>query len=185
MKTVVKQTLSSFIVMILLLTKPSVASVTATPAQPNIKILATQMDCDQAKNVCIAKGDAIAEKLNDSKVKILKADQITAHFAKEGGTGPVKVTRLEAEGNVIILIGDDIIIQGDRGNYLVGGEKAESEIAEVFDNVKITNGKNQLDGGYAKVHMKTGQYSIKEKGKRVQALIFTKDSSEVGKTHVN
>jgi lipopolysaccharide export system protein LptA len=132
------------------------------------------MDCDQSKNVCVAKGNAIAEKLNDSKVKILKADQITAHFAKEGGKGPLKVIRLEAEGNVFFIIGD-IIIQGLRSNY-----SAATEIAEVFDNVKITNGNNQLEGGYAKVNMKTGHYSIKRDGERVAALIFTKDKKEDG-----
>lgn len=145
-----------------------------TPAQGNIKILSDQMDCDQSKNVCVAKGNAIAEKLNDSKVKILKADQITAHFAKEGGTGPLKVTRLEAEGNVFFII-DDIIVQGLRGSY-----STATEIAEVFDDVKITNGKNQLDGGYAKVNMRTGHYSVKHGGERVSALIFTKDKKENG-----
>lgn len=141
-----------------------------TSAQPNIKILSEQMDCDQNHNVCIAKGNAIAEKLDDSKVKILKADQITSYFSKEGGTGPLKVARLEAEGNVFFIIGD-IIIQGKRGIYL-----AENEIAEVFDDVKITNGNNQLDGGYATVNMKTGRYSIKRGQEPVQALIFTKGS---------
>lgn len=143
-----------------------------TPSiQPNIKILSDQIDCNQSNNVCIAKGNATAEKLNDSKVKILKADQIIAHFAKENGTGPLKVTRLEATGNVFFIIGD-IIIQGARGNYT-----AQTETAEVFENVKITNGKNQLDGGYAQVNMKTGQYSIKRNGERVSALIFTKDKT--------
>lgn len=154
------------------LANPSTVSITPPPSQPNIKILSEQMDCDQNHNVCVAKGNAIAEKLNDSKVKILKADQITAHFAKEGGTGPLKVTRLEAEENVFFIIGD-IIVQGKQGNYL-----ANSEIAEVFHDVKITNGKNQMEGGYAKVNMKTGHYSIKRDGERVQALIFTKEGPE-------
>jgi lipopolysaccharide export system protein LptA len=141
----------------------------SSDTQPNIKILSDQIDCNQNKNVCIAKGNATAEKLNDTKVKILKADQIIAHFAKENGTGPLKVTQLEATGNVFFIIGD-IVIQGSRGNY-----SAQTEIAEVFENVKITNGNNQLDGGYAQVNMKTGQYSIKRNGERVSALIFTKD----------
>jgi lipopolysaccharide export system protein LptA len=146
-----------------------------TQTQPNIKILSEQMDCDQSHNVCVAKGNAIAEKLDDSKVKILKADQITSYFSKEGGTGPLKVTRLEAEGNVFFIIGD-IIVQGKRGTYL-----AENDVAEVFDDVKITNEKNQLDGGYAKVNMKTGHYSIKRGSEPVQALIFTKDSKQEAK----
>lgn len=145
---------------------------TTTPGQPNIKILSEQMDCNQSQNVCVAKGNAIAEKLDDSKVKILKANQITVYFAKEEGTGPLKVIRLEAEGSVFFIIGD-IIVQGQRGTY-----SAEHDIAEAFDDVKITNGKNQLDGDYAKVNMKTGQYSIKGDSERVQALIFTKDSRQ-------
>lgn len=143
--------------------------------QPNIKILSDQMDCNQSHNVCVAKGNAIAEKLDDSKVKILKGDQITSYFSKEGGTGPLKVSRLEAEGNVFFIIGD-IIVQGKRGTYL-----AKEEIAEVFDEVKITNGNNQLDGNYAKVNMKTGHYSIKRGDEPVQALIFTKDSTQGAK----
>lgn len=146
--------------------------VTPTQSQANIKILSEQMDCDQGHNVCVAKGNAIAEKMDDSKVKILKADQITAYFSKEGGTGPLKVTRLEAEGNVFFIIGD-IIVQGKRGTYL-----AENDVAEAFDDVKITNGQNQLDGGYAKVHMKTGHYSIKRGSEPVQALIFSKESKQ-------
>lgn len=139
----------------------------SSPGQADIKILSEQMECDQSRNVCVAKGNAIAQKLDGPKTKILKADQITTHFAREGETGPVKLTRLEAEGNVFFII-DDIIIQGKRGNYL-----ADSEVAEVFGDVKITNGKNQLDGSYGKVYMKTGHYSIKRDGEPVQALIFT------------
>lgn len=154
---------------------PPPAPATPPSNQPNIKILSDQMDCDQNHNVCVAKGNAIAEKLNDSKVKILKADQITAYFSKDGGAGPLKVTRLEAEENVFFIIGD-IIVQGKRGTYL-----AEEDVAEVFDDVKITNGKNQLDGNYAKVNMKTGHYSIKRGNEPVQALIFTKDSNQGAK----
>ena len=152
----------------------SAVAVTAPPSQPNIKILSEQMDCDQSHNVCVATGNAIAEKLGDSKVKILKADRITTHFAKEGKTGSMRVTRLEAAGDVSFIIGD-IIVQGKRGNYL-----AEEEIAEVFDEVKITNGENQMNGGYGKVNMQTGHYSIKREGERVQALIFTKDAKKEG-----
>jgi lipopolysaccharide export system protein LptA len=137
--------------------------------EPNIKIVSEEINCDQSKNICIAKGNAVAEKLNESKIKLLKADQITAHFAKQSGTGALKVTHMEAVGNVFFIIGD-IIIQGLRGHY-----NSETDIAEIFDNVKITNDKNQLDGGYARVNMKTGHYVIKRDGERVSALIFTQD----------
>lgn len=138
--------------------------------QPNIKILAEQMDCDQTQNVCIAKVNASAEKLNDPKMKVLKADQIKAFFDKEGKAGSTKVTRLEADGHVFLILGD-IIVQGERGNYDV-----DAEVAKVYDHVKITNGQNQISGSYGEVNMKTGQYSVRQSGgKRVQALIYTKE----------
>lgn len=143
--------------------------------EPNVKILSDQMDCNQDTKVCIATGNAVVEKLNDAKAKVLKADKITAHFAKTGQTGPLKATKFEADGNVFFIIGD-ILVQGKRGEYLV-----DTEIAKVFDDVKITQGPNQLDGGYAEVHMKTGHYSIKKDKERVSALLFTKEKADQGK----
>jgi lipopolysaccharide export system protein LptA len=156
---------------------PSAPSGKASPAasQFNMKILAKQMDCDQNQSKCVATGNATAEKLGDPKTKILKADQITVYFTKEGTPSPLKVSRLEAEGHVFLII-DDMVIQGKRGNYL-----AESEVAEVFEDVKITSGSNQLEGGYSKVNMKTGQYFIKQDGNQVQALIFTKETARKGR----
>lgn len=175
MKRIIIRTICSFLFIDTIFANPAPV---ADSDAPNIKILSEQMDCNQDHSVCVAKGNAVAEKLNDTEIKILKADQITAYFSKEGGVGPLKVTRLEAEGNVFCIIGD-IIIQGPRGAYLV-----ENDVAEVFDDVKITNGKNQLDGGYAKVHMKTGHYSIKRGNERVQALIFTKEPKQEAKNDV-
>jgi len=148
----------------------------ATPSapSPHIKILSEQMDCDQSHHVCVATGNAVAQKLGDPQTKILKADKITSYFAKEGEKGSLKLVRLEAEGNVFFITGD-IVVQGERGNYA-----ADSEVAEVFGNVKITNGKNQLDGSYGKVFMKTGQYTVKRDGAPVQALIFESGKASHG-----
>jgi lipopolysaccharide transport protein LptA len=155
---------------------PSLANLAAplNTEQPNIKITSNQMDCNQSTNVCVATGNAVAQKLNDSKTKVLKADQITAYFAKEKASGPLKATRFEAQGNVFFVIGD-IVVQGKRSEYVV-----ETEIAKVFDDVKITQGKNQMDGGYAEVNMRTGQYFVKKDKDRVSALIYTKDSPTKG-----
>lgn len=154
---------------------------TATHAGPkstpeaNIKILAEEMDCDQKRQVCIAKINAIAEKLNDPEKKILKSDMITAHFTKKphttGEEASTKITRLEANGHVFLILGE-VIVQGDHGTY-----DLDSETAEIFDDVKITHGKSQLNGSYGKVNMKTGQYSVKRNGERVEALLFTQDES--------
>lgn len=143
----------------------------ASDPKPDIKIISDQMDCDQNRKICIATGHAVAEKLNEATVKILKADQITAHFQKQGETGPMKVARLEAQGNVFFIMGD-VIVQGKRGDYQI-----ETEMAEIFDEVKITKGQNQLDGSYGKINMKTGSYTVnKQGGERVQALIFTNET---------
>ena len=140
--------------------------------QPNIKILSEQLECDQAKQICVAKGNAIAEKLHESKRKILKADEITAYFSKEGESGTLKVTHLEAAGHVFFIIGD-IIVQGKKGTYDV-----EPETAEIFEDVKVTSGSNQLNGSYGKVNVKTGRYFISHGKERVQALILSKEAKE-------
>lgn len=136
------------------------------------------MDCDQGKNTCVASGNASAEKLNDSKTQILKADKITAHFSKEGGSGSMKPDQLKADGNVRFKL-DDIFVQGDRGDYDVGTEVIKVYSQEDKDgkkgNVKITNGENQVSGKSGEVNMKTGKYSVRGDGERVEALIYTKE----------
>ena len=144
---------------------------------PDIKILSDQIDCNQSQNKCVAKGHASAEKLNDARRKILNAEQIIAHFPKkkEGESGPVKVSFLEASGEVILFI-DDVIIQGRQATY-----NPETEIAEISGDVKITTGGNQIEGSYGKVNMKTGHYTLKREKERVQALIYTKGNNGRGK----
>lgn len=173
MKTIPLLVISAFMVATSAQANPPPAP--AATGEPNIKILSDQMDCNQSTNVCVATGNAFVEKLNDSKTKTLKADKIIAHFAKTGGDGPLKPTKFEAEGNVFFIIGE-ILVQGKRAEYFV-----ETEIAKVFEDVKITQGPNQLDGGEAEVNMKTGQYSIKKAKEQVSALIFTKSQEEKGK----
>lgn len=61
-----------------------------------------------------------------------------------------RVKRVEAFGNVVIATATDVA-RGDRGVY-----SAETGIATISGNVKLTSGQNQLDGDVAEVNMDTG-----------------------------
>ena len=61
-----------------------------------------------------------------------------------------RVKRVEAFGNVVIATATDVA-RGDRGVY-----SAETGIATIAGNVKLTHGQSQLDGDVAEVNMDTG-----------------------------
>jgi len=72
---------------------------------------------------------------------------------KPAGADPLtsgKLQRIEAYGNVELRTIADIV-RGDRGVYL-----AETDIARLVGNVKITHAGHQLNGPAADVNMKTG-----------------------------
>jgi lipopolysaccharide export system protein LptA len=144
-----------------------------TQPDNNIKILADEMECDQQTGKCIATGNAVAQKLNDPEGRTIAADKLITFFAKKDPQGPSKLTRIEAEGNVVITTGETII-RAPRGYY-----NAETEYAELFEDVRATNaGKNHLVGNHGDVYMNTGQYKVTSANQQVQALIFTKDDNK-------
>ncbi len=61
-----------------------------------------------------------------------------------------RVKRVEAFGNVLIATATDVA-RGDRGVY-----SAETGIATISGNVKLTRGQSQLEGDVAEVNMDTG-----------------------------
>ncbi|MCW5774282.1 MAG: hypothetical protein KIT16_21750 [Rhodospirillaceae bacterium] len=76
------------------------------------------------------------------------ADTFVAYFKEEGGKEALK--RVEARGHVVITTPTEIA-RGDRGDY-----DADSKIATLTGNVRLTRGDNQLNGHRAVVNMKTG-----------------------------
>lgn len=78
----------------------------------------------------------------------IRADRFVAYFKEEGGKQALR--RVEAFGNVVITTPTEIA-RGDRGDY-----EAESRIATLSGNVRLTRGDNQLNGQRAEVNMKTG-----------------------------
>lgn len=86
-----------------------------------------------------------------------------------------KLQRVEGFGNVELRTQTDIV-KGDRGVYV-----ADTGIARIAGNVKLTRGQNQLEGDEALVNMRTGISTlVRDPGKRVQGLVIPSDAQANG-----
>lgn len=155
-----------------------------------LRIVADEMDCDQKTNICTAKGNAFAQKMNDPKNQTISAHKLIAHFKKkekskdsqiqskdgvsQGIGSNSSLDKIEAIGDVV-MADTSSIIKCDRGIYY-----AETETAELFDNVSLTQGKNELTGTYGNANMKDETYSIKNENGRVEGLFYQKDKPTPG-----
>src|SRR5262249_39691468 len=64
--------------------------------------------------------------------------------------GKQSLKRVEALGNVVITTPTEVA-RGNRGDY-----DADTQVATLTGNVRLTRGDNQLNGDRAEVNMKTG-----------------------------
>lgn len=106
--------------------------------------------------------------------KRVRADRFVAYFKDDAGKQSLK--RVEAIGNVVITTPTEIA-RGNRGDY-----DAETQVATLTGNVRLTRGDNQLNGDRAVVNMKSGisrlladrgaPSSRPGQGKRVRVLIM-------------
>ena len=80
--------------------------------------------------------------------KRVRADRFIAYFKEDGGRQSLK--RVEGHGNVVITTPTEIA-RGNRGDY-----DAETQVATLTGNVRLTRGDNQLNGDRAEVNMKSG-----------------------------
>ena len=103
------------------------------------------MEYSQKDQTAVARGEAVAIRED----KRLTADVLTAHF-KADAEGKLQIHALAAQGNVTISTPSEYM-RSDRGVYYVA-----DELAELFGDVKITSGQNQLNGGYAEINLATG-----------------------------
>jgi lipopolysaccharide export system protein LptA len=145
----------------------------ASPAQqnagaPDLKITSDEIDCTQDQKKCTALGNARAEKLNTKEPQIITAETMIAHFNKIPG-GSTKLHRLEAHGDVVIIHGE-AVIRARRVDYDVN-----TKVAQAFEDVTVSQDKNQLEGTFGEVNMATGEYKLRREGGQVDALIYTKD----------
>jgi lipopolysaccharide export system protein LptA len=120
------------------------------------------------RHIAVARGDALVVTQDGRR---MKGDLLTAHFVPndargagtqpsragapavpgtESGGGSQRLQRVEAFGDVRIS-GETETAVGDRGVY-----NAQTGIAVLAGNVKITRGQNQLNGDYAEVNTNTG-----------------------------
>ena len=93
---------------------------------------------------------------------------------KAGSTAATsgKLQRVEAFGNVEVRTVTETF-RGARGVYV-----ADSEIARLAGNVRVTRGQSQLNGDEALINMRTGIYTMsRAPGGRVQGLIVPNDTS--------
>jgi len=104
------------------------------------------------KNQGIARGNAVAQ--FPEKQEIVSADTLVAYFIPssektEEGKEKLQIDRVEAEGNMLAS-GPKGAITGDRGVYF-----GKTDMVEVFNNVKVSQGGNIIEGGYARANLKT------------------------------
>ncbi|HEX6978663.1 MAG TPA: LptA/OstA family protein [Alphaproteobacteria bacterium] len=122
------------------------------------------------RQAAVARGDALVVTQDGRR---LRGDLLTAYFTAEpsgsasaaparapqaprpgagsgGANEQSRLQRIEAFGNVHISTETEIAV-GDRGVY-----NADTGIAVLAGNVRITRGQNQLNGDYAEVNMNTG-----------------------------
>ncbi|MBA3813865.1 MAG: hypothetical protein H0X26_05175 [Alphaproteobacteria bacterium] len=104
------------------------------------------------ENKGIARGNAIAR--FPEKEQLVQADTLVAYFKpsaekSKDGEDKLNLERVEAEGNMLAS-GPNGVVTGDRGVYL-----EKTKMIEVFNNVKITQEENVIEGEYAKFNLET------------------------------
>lgn len=116
----------------------------------------------QEQRVAVARGDATASRADQE----IRADVLTAFFG-DGKNGSTALSRVEADGNVVITTPEEVA-RGREGVYTV-----EQGTATLNGDVRITRGKNQLNGERAVVNLNTGISRLLPAGKdggRVKGL---------------
>jgi lipopolysaccharide export system protein LptA len=139
----------------------------------------------ESRRLAVARGNATVVQQD----RRLRADVLTAHIAdpnapagkggkpkkakppvagktaagKPGGDGlpegAGEIEKVDAFGNVHISL-QNAIVRGDNGVYLPA-----KGVATICGNVRVTSGKNQLNGKCAEVNLKTGIYRLTGRAK--------------------
>lgn len=137
----------------------------------------------ETRRLAVARGNATVVQADQR----MRADVLTAHIADpedpaqktaksppkgskstdkavspDGGKlpeGSGQIKKIDAFGNVHISL-QNAIIRGDNGVYLPA-----RGVATICGNVRVTSGKNQLNGNCAEVNLKTGIYRLTGRAK--------------------
>jgi lipopolysaccharide export system protein LptA len=143
-----------------------------------------------SENKGIARGNAIAT--FPEKKEVVQGDTLVAYFKSsktktENGKEKLTLDRVEAEGNVLAS-GQKGVVTGDRGIYF-----ANTQIVEVFGNVKIAQEGNIIRGGYGRHNLKADRAEIfpdlpgtspSGPPKRISGIIYPKDAKKLQENKV-
>lgn len=108
---------------------------------------------------------------------ILESDTLTA-FLSGNGSGNRSLERVETQGHVVITTPTERA-EGDRGVY-----DAQTQIATLTGNVRITRGQNILEGQRAEVNLATNvsrMFGAGDSSGRVRGIFYPKDSAPVNR----
>ncbi len=118
------------------------------------------MEYWEKQNAVIARGNAVAVNAQQQ----VKADTLTGYFRADA-SGAKKLYQIEGTGNVVIT-GKGSIVHAAKAIY-----NMDSDIATLDGGVKITRGKNQINGEHAIYNLKTGQAKMTGGGGQVKTLL--------------
>lgn len=112
----------------------------------------------EEKALAVARGNAVLRQRNPPKGggRTVRADVLTTQTDQKGTTPAGRsgkgqgISRMDAYGNVVITRPGEIAL-GERGVY-----RPKEDTAELWGKVRITRGKNQMNGERAIVNFKTG-----------------------------
>jgi lipopolysaccharide export system protein LptA len=114
----------------------------------------------EKQNAVIARGNAVAVNATQQ----VKADTLTGYFRADT-TGTKKLYQVEGTGNVVIT-GRGSLVHAAKAIY-----NMDSDIATLDGGVKISRGKNQINGEHAIYNLKTGQAKMTGGGGQVKTLL--------------
>ena len=122
-------------------------------------------------NAAVARGAAKAV----SQGKTLEAAVLTAFFSELDGKN--ELTEVKAEGGVTVRTADEVV-KADTGLYDV-----RKGVVDLVGNVRITRGKNQLNGARGRVDLNTGKSRLfggaqAGSGTRVKGMLVPKKAGE-------
>ncbi|MBK1657864.1 LptA/OstA family protein [Paracraurococcus ruber] len=144
------------------------------------------------RRMAVARGGALV--VEPAENRRIRADTLVAYFLEGPGTpnappqprpvaapgereppGAGRMDRVEAYGNVEIRTPTEVV-RGDRGVY-----SAQTGMARLLGEVRITRGDNQVNGREAIVNMRTGVARlVSAPGARVQGLIVPQQEGQPG-----
>ena len=138
-------------------------------ASQAIEITADTLEVRQSENVAVFEGsvNAVQGEL------VLNADTLTVYYREvQGGQGNLGVSRIDAEGNVVVSSPDETA-QGQSGVYDV-----ENGRIDLAGGVVLNRGNNIVRGEMLTMDLESGVSRVAGGSTRVQGLFVPEDEGE-------